>query len=172
MTTLTREKIISIESKTKDLLQEVFGFIDDLKPPIEISKILEKYNLNLVETTFTDSNISGGFERPTNTIYISKDESYPRQKFTLAHELGHFIMHSETQREVYYRHQIDDPGQDINHEAEANAFAAALLMPDTILRSNLSKTSDMDDLVKIFGVSYSAMYYRLKNLGLLSYIII
>ena len=57
---------------------------------------------------------------------------------------------------------------------EANAFAAALLMPARLVRGEIKKRKlDLDDeddlsaLAKQFHVSASAMSYRLVNLGLL-----
>ena len=58
--------------------------------------------------------------------------------------------------------------EDKEEEQEANWFAASLLMPEKLLKHYFSITNDADKLATIFGVSPTAVYYRLKNLGLLS----
>jgi Zn-dependent peptidase ImmA (M78 family) len=51
-------------------------------------------------------------------------------------------------------------------EQEANWFAAALLMPQDLMEAYWHSLQDIESMAKLFGTSYSAMQWRLKNLGL------
>lgn len=101
-----------------------------------------------------------------------------RQRFTLAHELGHIQLHrSELERAVHVdrgslrRDGLAAAGTDPS-EIEANTFAAELLMPAGLLLAALDGRSvDLEDdaavasLAKRFKVSEAAMRYRLSSLG-------
>lgn len=118
----------------------------------------------------------------TGFIGYNPSESIVRQRFTLAHELGHYELHCnknqktlfvDKQFRVEFRNQVSSTGE-IADEREANAFAAAILMPESILINEiknhhfeLSDDDNIKELSKLFGVSVSAMTYRLLNLKLL-----
>jgi Zn-dependent peptidase ImmA (M78 family) len=102
-----------------------------------------------------------------------------RQRFTIAHELGHLELHRELltktvhvdkQYRVLMRDQNSSTGTD-SMEIQANAFAAELLMPANIFERLISnKTFDIDDegplieLAKKFKVSKQAVEFRIRNL--------
>ena len=108
-------------------------------------------------------------------IGVNSDEAPVRQRFTIAHELGHFYLHPQKDAFVDYRNHKDND-RDIettNKERQANMFAAALLMPRKDLArdfKNISKGLSDDEvaiiLAKRYEVSEDAMRFRLKNLGL------
>jgi Zn-dependent peptidase ImmA (M78 family) len=104
-----------------------------------------------------------------------------RQRFTIAHEIGHYLLHLKNSTSklfldrytVYRRDDQSSTGND-REEIEANAFAAAVLMPGGLVRDEVRKNDfDLDDeddltiLAKRFNVSTTAMTFRLGNLGLL-----
>ncbi len=101
-------------------------------------------------------------------IKYRSTESNVRQRFTIAHELGHFILgHGGA-----YRDNPDEFSL-ANHnplEIAANRFAAELLMPEDVLNYLVVKEgiSDIAKLADILQVSQIAMQYRLKNLGWIS----
>lgn len=72
----------------------------------------------------------------------------PRTRFTVAHELGHVVLHGDDALDLDGR---ADPDHQEQIEREANAFAARLLIPDAALKrlTNISA----DALAKRFGVS-------------------
>ena len=105
-----------------------------------------------------------------------------RQRFTIAHELGHLRL--EHKGEVIVDSGIQVNRRDaasgsasVRDEREANAFAAELLMPADVLDEHLGRlvrrhtgqTSIVSALARIFDVSEEAMHYRLLNLGMLSH---
>src|SRR5205085_2292020 len=74
-------------------------------------------------------------------IWVNADEALqwpPRRRFTIAHELGHWSLHRDDERPVYCRSTSVDPdeGRPLIPPAEdqANAFAAAVLMPARLVR--------------------------------------
>ncbi|MFD3373728.1 MULTISPECIES: helix-turn-helix domain-containing protein [unclassified Streptomyces] len=81
-----------------------------------------------------------------------------RFRFSLAHELGHIVMHTE-------------PGDARLQEQQANQFAAEFLMPHEIVLPDLQAGVDLARLMKLkrrWGVSMAALALRAKALGVLS----
>lgn len=104
-------------------------------------------------------------ENGTPTIRYSDAESTVRQRFTIAHELGHHALgHGAAFRDPVAHFSLQNYDPD---EASANRFAAELLMPadaiEYLLRT--TKNATIAALASRFGVSQVAMRYRLKNLG-------
>lgn len=126
-----------------------------------------------------EGNLSGCTVREENraTVGINSLHHVNRQRFTLAHEIGHFLLH-EGKKIIIDRgfrvnlrltatSAVDDP-----EEIEANLFAAELLMPESLVRKDLSnKELDIEDgsvireLADHYKVSSQALIYRLVNLG-------
>lgn len=99
-------------------------------------------------------------------ISINKEHHKNRQRFTLAHELGHYILHKDKNINkvdtTFFRNENLDP-----LEYMANEFAAALLMPEDRLRELIDKENktNIENLAEIFEVSPAAMKYRVISLG-------
>lgn len=103
--------------------------------------------------------LEGPHNRPI--IYINRNRSLAHQRFTMAHELGHYFMgHGPRPRDTLEQLRRRDP-----IEFSANRFAAELLMPEGEVRSLVRKMVPITYMAEHFGVSEEAMGYRLKNLG-------
>jgi Zn-dependent peptidase ImmA (M78 family) len=100
-------------------------------------------------------------------ILVNAGEPRTRQRFTVAHELGHWICHAHERPEAAPAYcRADEIGLDPQakmREREANIFAAELLMPENAVRA---RAGDELDLAARFGVSEEAMAWRLYNFGL------
>ena len=99
-------------------------------------------------------------------VNAAEHERHGRPRFTLAHEVGHWICHwleGRTQRPLYCRREEVGPGEGRDLEREANVFAAELLMPEPAVRAEFARRPD---LAARFAVSPQAMAWRLYNLGL------
>ncbi|WP_421292117.1 ImmA/IrrE family metallo-endopeptidase [Aeromonas veronii] len=127
--------------------------------------------INPVESNPQNQGISGyaAVENGRPVVAYSLSEHPNRQRFTIAHEIGHHLL-GHTQNGRCLR---DGPGNystNINYsiEAEANEFAAQLLMPEEAVRILIERrgVTNVTELANAFNVSEAAMYYRLKNLGL------
>src|SRR5215211_1610572 len=108
--------------------------------------------------------VSGMLLPAERRILVRSDEPEPRRRFTIAHELGHWICQclEGEMKPVYCRAEeigVDPEAKAL--EREANIFAANLLMPESSLRE-----VEQDEASALFGVSDEAMAWRLFNLGL------
>lgn len=114
-----------------------------------------------------EPNQSGSFKFANNKwiIGVNKNHHKNRQKFTLAHELGHYILHREKNIDIvdttFFRNNETD-----SIEYMANEFAAKLLMPKEKVEELISQgIKNIGDLAEKFEVSASAMKYRILSLG-------
>lgn len=105
-------------------------------------------------------------------IECNANESVVRQRFTIAHEIGHFALgHLNNGSGKQFR----DPPSNFSSgsasvlEREANSFAAKLLMPEKVVRFAVNQRGyrSLSRLATLFNVSEVAMKYRLLNLGML-----
>lgn len=94
------------------------------------------------------------------------DEAKVRQRFTQAHELAHVLLNHVSKEHTRLRDTTFNDRGDWR-EIDANAFAAELIMPAEYVRHQASKITDISELARFFGVSPTAIHYRLKNLGVL-----
>ncbi len=106
--------------------------------------------------------VSGMLLPAERRILVNAVESESRRRFTIAHELGHWICQclEGTAKPVYCR--AEEIGVDLEAKAlerEANIFAANLVMPEAAVRDAEGENR--------FGVSDEAMAWRLYNLGLI-----
>lgn len=165
---LSKSRISEIENVARDVLAEAYQKIDGNKlvPPIKLKKILDANSLNLKLATFKKDEILGAYDKNKKTIYISENEIYPRKAFTIAHELGHYFLHNDKQAELFYRSDALQMEQSEQEESEANAFAAALLMPKHLVKRYWEQFKSTTILAHIFKVSHTTTHYRLVNLGL------
>jgi Zn-dependent peptidase ImmA (M78 family) len=109
-------------------------------------------------------------------IYVHASDSPNRQRFTCAHELGHYVKRSAAGDEAweYVEHRDLLTSQGTNpEEIYANEFAAGLLMPEAAVREMFQRLKEAGGgppppaaLAYEFGVSADAMQFRLVNLGL------
>lgn len=104
------------------------------------------------------------------TIIVSAHTSWLRDRFTIAHELGHFFLHYMWRR--HKGQKIEGPmvalrkGSD-RVEWEANWFAGAFLMPQAAFIKKFSESKgDVAEVAKTFLVSPSAASVRAKQLGI------
>lgn len=117
--------------------------------PVDVERIARAEGLTVERRELVD--LDG--QLVGSRIEVNARHSQVRQRFTIAHELGHFVMHSG--------HGADEPS-----ERAADVFAAALLIPPEILRKEASADPDADLLRQRFGVSRDAIWIALKELGL------
>ena len=103
-------------------------------------------------------------------IRVNSDEPSLRQRFTIAHELGHVFLGHLRGRPVFrdpahnYTMSNYDP-----KERDANRFAVALLMPEDAVKAVIMRMTepDIEALAEVFKVSKVAMSIRLKSLGVI-----
>lgn len=164
--TLSSKRMKEIEDKTLSILGELYPSITNIRVPIELGEVLNFLGVKLKKGEFEENRISGAYDRNTSTIYISSSDLFHRQKFTIAHGLGHHFLHPDKIQETFYRDDIlklDDP-ENTSEEQEANLFAASLLIPRHI--STFLWEGSVEGMASLFGVSYSVAKWRAVNLGM------
>lgn len=96
------------------------------------------------------------------TIFISPVTGNLRDRFTIAHELGHYVLHSKCGSTPL---NVNREGSN-RAEWEANWFAAALLMPESDFRQKVEEMKSDSELAYHFGVSKQAVRVRKSALGI------
>lgn len=154
---VTRTRIPSVIS---DLL---------LTAPVDVAEAARRLGLEIFESSLGEG-ISGAIMRDTSTesgfvIYVDDSESYVRQRFTAAHEIGHFVLHKDRiGAGIEDNFMLRSSGMSNFMEAEANRFAADLLMPFPLIEKMVAKGHrTVDDLARVLGVSTVAMSIRLGH---------
>jgi Zn-dependent peptidase ImmA (M78 family) len=175
---MNKQKRELIEQRTEEILRSSGTY----RVPVPIERVAQYLNLITTATALGDD-ISGLLlvENKKAVIGYNSTHALVRQRFTLAHEIGHFVLHVKESSQsrlfidkyvVYRRDENSSKGND-QEEVEANAFAASLLMPARLVRSEIKRLDldldDEDDLYTLadrFTVSAGAMSNRLVNLEL------
>jgi Zn-dependent peptidase ImmA (M78 family) len=125
--------------------------------PVPIQSIAEDLLGLMVEEQELD--VSGMLFPAERRIVVNASEPGPRRRFTIAHELGHWVCQclEGTAAPVMCRDQDVSTAADRALEREANVFAAELLMPEEAVRAGSENT---------FGVSDEAYRWRRFSFGL------
>ncbi|SDP02416.1 protein of unknown function [Paenibacillus sp. yr247] len=126
--------------------------------PVPIRELLiETYGFTILDIEI-DEEISALVDLDSKYIGLNNGHHINRQRFTLAHELGHIILNHKDVR--YTDHENSDKGK-APFEKEADEFAAELLMPQHELKRVKSK--DIADLLAHFHVSKQALFNQLMK---------
>ncbi len=174
--------------KLKNVDSNDYYKLFDLEIPITFEKLLDFFNIEINAELDSNKNEYAGeinVEGDKISIWVNPADAPVRQRFTIAHEIGHYVLHH-----LHNTNSILDDNIVFNRsaewskrESEANNFAARLLMPSEKIievakliiseykNQNDSSKMPVSDFVKKmaekFFVSTTAMEYRLKNLGII-----
>ena len=151
-----------------------------LSIPVDLDRIAQHLKLKVHEKRLEEE-FSGFLAVPEKAIVVNKNHPLVRRRFTIAHEIGHYVLHAKKNpdadvfidRAVYFRKVVATSNTNHQIEMEANAFAAGLLMPEALIEDYLEENESLDlgksegikALASEFDVSPQAMSYRLRNLG-------
>jgi Zn-dependent peptidase ImmA (M78 family)/DNA-binding XRE family transcriptional regulator len=131
-------------------------------PVVHLVRTLETRGIVLTRLPGVDAATIDAFSAALHgrpVIVLSHKGNPMRQRFSVAHELGHLLLHPDPA-----------PGSGV-HEREASTFAAELLMPAAEIRDRLPAPVDVAALKETadgYGVSVAALAYRGKDLGVYS----
>ncbi|MBF0596904.1 helix-turn-helix domain-containing protein [Faecalibacter rhinopitheci] len=153
------------KNSPKILASRIKEFLNLPRGPIkDIVNLVEKLGIIIVYHNFnTDIKIDGVSLIGNNGVpimIINKKIPDSRKSFTIAHELGHIIMH--------FKYGIITEDRDV--EKEANEFASNLLMPNEDIKGDLFNLNSekLFDLKRYWKVSAQAILYKSKDLGVLT----
>lgn len=159
----------SVENLAESLSHRL-GYVPDM----ELSKIASKFGGKISYKDFSDAEEDGSIIiRSENDfeIFLPTHTSPLRDRFTVAHELGHYVLHylwakrSNPKLGPVYATRY---GSD-RSEWEANWFAAAFLMPESDVKEVCeNQGASVAEIAGAFCVSTSAAEIRLKRLALLT----
>ena len=177
----------------EQMAQEMLRYSGALSIPVDLNRVMSALNVSLRYEPLED-HVSGALiAKPHEKhLIVNAKHHSNRQRFTIAHELGHLRLHHQsgerlfidTELRIYQRvgqagaPQYSVPGSTTTpqEEREANMFAAALLMPAPFvqraaLEHNLWDEFDIASLAHSFGVSEQAMSIRLQQLRVVELVI-
>lgn len=138
-----------------------------VEPPVDPVRLAESVGVQVLFVEFagpSNDRISGFYDCEDNVIMVNKHEFPLRQTFTVAHELGHKVLHEEWARSDSYKVLLRDPAATESSpvEQEANFFAANLLMPRFMMDEYYQLPPH--ELSELFAVSVPAIRARLQSL--------
>lgn len=161
-------KIRITEKQIIDDLLQCGGF-DNF--PRDVDQIIHNLGISVCEDSDLPPETSGYLKKDGEKwiIGVNPKHSKRRQRFTKAHELGHYLMHRKNGQEelpfedkILFRNEIYfDP-----KEHQANTFAAEVLMPAGEVKKLVqSGVRSVEKLADHFGVSITAMKFQLLSIG-------
>ena len=150
----------------------------NLVPPVNVEALIKDMGITLEDTPLESMSGFAYQKEGNRVIGVNKGDGAARKKFTMAHELGHMIVHTRDdvtfdKNFVYFRDSRSSTGL-LPKEVEANAFAAELLMPAERLTKQIASDGGIDlvndgdrilALADEYGVSSSAMAVRIDSLA-------
>jgi Zn-dependent peptidase ImmA (M78 family) len=169
----------------RELVSRLLNQFDISKAPIPVEEIAKGLGAQ-VQYEAADPGLSGFVFRDPGTrtpiIGVNKKHHRNRQRFTIAHEIGHLLLHEGDKLRIDHKNlgfEVKIMGSkaaehpDDLEERAANIFAAELLMPRQFLERDVRNTGGVnlldDDVVsslaKDYGVSTQALTYRLIELS-------
>ena len=138
--------------------------------PVKIISLANKLGITVYRANMS-KNISGaifgknlGYDNEKYLIYVNGSHHINRQRFTIAHEIAHFLLHREKIGDnltdsALYRSKLSN-----TQERQANILASELLIPLHLLKDYINKgVRNIQTLSNIFEVSKEAMKIRLEN---------
>lgn len=146
------------------------------KPPVPVEKIAENLGLE-IRCAPLQGDLYGALIRSDHEMYIGVNSlNHPnRRRFTIAHELGHFVLHKGIKVHIDKGFRVnwrdDESSQAVSdEEMEANRFAAEILMPIQFLTRDIEALRGVGQetvtlLARKYRVSSQAMKIRLGNFG-------
>jgi Zn-dependent peptidase ImmA (M78 family)/transcriptional regulator with XRE-family HTH domain len=156
---LTHDSSISDAAKAADLVRATWNIADG--PIADLTHFVEKAGVFVVECPFGTDRIDGTslwFNNINPIIFVNQNLPADRYRFTIAHELGHLVMH-----------QMPHEGM----ELQADTFAAELLLPtapfkttvEMVCKGKRPTIANLAQLKPYWKVSIGAMIHKLYHIG-------
>lgn len=163
---------LTAEAAAASALEPFCGFDGTVLTPIDPVVIARQLGINVFSKPMPP-NVSGYIVKRPHTapdIFLNSEHSPVRQRFTCAHELGHYfaiLSRGEDAPDSYAfrRDGLAACGTD-SEEIYANRFAANLLMPDSVVRDLVRRGYDVIEMARDMHVSVEALNLRIRNLNL------
>ena len=137
--------------------------------PVKLVPMATALGANVYYTEDWNDDVCGAIRRDDvhggsrgYTILVNYKHPHARQRFTIAHEIAHLVLHSDLINEGIVDDILYRSGKGDRMEWDANRLAARILMPEKLVKRALSEEqTNLKELAKYFDVSQSAMSIRL-----------
>lgn len=140
--------------------------------PVKLTPIATELGVPVYRVPGWGKNISGMLKKKADTpsgyaIYVNGTEPDVRKRFTIAHEIGHFVLHENLLKDgIVEDALLRAEGLSNVVETQANCFAADVLMPWHLLNEAQAKGANtIEALADLFQVSKDAMSIRLLGVS-------
>jgi Zn-dependent peptidase ImmA (M78 family) len=144
---------------------ELLAHFSITRPPVPVEDIARSLGAIVTVTEKgTDPGWAGAVQLDPEGnahIWLDGNDHYRRRRFTLAHELGHLLLHPMELLRRAYRDNARFTGGD--DEIAANKFAADLLVPLWMLAPEDAFVYDVQDLSRMFEASPAVISIRLAQ---------
>ena len=158
-----------INQKLEDLTSRILINNDMYNIPVDPVKIAKTYDILVYEGNLNNK-IAGAIryykDEDKFEILVNKNDPKTKQRFTIAEELGYYILHEKKLKDDEIHINLIDKEID-EEEKEVEYFAGALLINKTLLENVYNSSSTILELSELFKVSVSSMTVRLDILGML-----
>ena len=137
-----------------------------LDKPVAIVRLCKQFGVVAAKKSDLPDGVSGCIRRETDgayNIFYRDDEPITRQRFTVAHELAHYLLHRDVLEDEHSENIMLRGELSNAEEIAANQLAAEILMPLKAMDDYIEaqKGFSIRDMAKVFGVSSQAMSIRL-----------
>lgn len=138
--------------------------------PIETIPLAHDLGLSVYKVMDWEDNIAGKIEKNDDlggesgyAIFVNGNHTEQRRRFTIAHEISHFILHAHMIGDGIFDDALYRSNKSHYIEVEANQMAADILMPIPLIMKMIDAGIDSPaDLAKKFNVSEKAMEIRMR----------
>lgn len=148
-------------------LKIVNDYIDESDLPIHVIPLANRLGIEVYKAEWPPS-VSGKIQRDEElagesgyAIFVNASHSERRRRFTIAHEIAHFVLHEELIGDGLYDDALYRSGLSGPEEIDANKLAADILMPRRVIDEFAFASNDVETLAHQFNVSEQAMAVRL-----------
>lgn len=149
----------------RELARKTVKELEIIAPPVDVEHIAQAYGVKVEYFEGWPKTLRGRFWRTQFLIGINAADIRTRQRFTIAHELGHFFMRHDSDEFSEYESSLNSPKEEL--DIEASEFASELLMPLKWVKEDFRKIRNADQMAHRYNVSKSAMWLRLLRLNLI-----
>lgn len=138
-----------------------------LANPVPIIRLSKSFGIAAVKKRTFDKNVSGQIRLVDGDYVIETNKAEPRtrRRFTIAHELAHFLLHKDKIGNGITENTLYRSGLPTQYEVEANRLAADILMPNEKIQEYIdihgTDQVTIESLAKAFDVSVAAITVRL-----------
>jgi Zn-dependent peptidase ImmA (M78 family) len=149
----------------REKLQIVNLYMSTHEPPMNVVGLANQLGIRVYDAAWPN-NISGKIQKDREkggssgfAIFVNKEHPATRKRFTIAHEIAHYVLHEDQIGDGVFDDALYRSGLSNKTEQQANGLAADILMPWIQLNKHIDKS--LPELAAMFNVSEEAMKHRL-----------